>query len=71
MNNISGFKNTFDGDIHSGESHFMCSEQMDIPESIDIITNVMSPIVFWNMIVSEVVVSWIGQGFTMMVVLPW
>ena len=45
-----------------------CSEQMDVPESIDVIMNVI--IVFWNMIVSAVVASWCGQGFTMVVVLP-
>ena len=31
----------------------------------------MLPIVFWNTIVSVVIVSWCRQGFTMMVVLPW
>ena len=31
-----------------------CSEQMDVPESIDVIMNVMPPIVFWNMAVSVV-----------------
>ena len=46
-----------------------CSEQTDVPESTDVIMNVMPPIVFWNM-VSMVAVSWCGQGFAMMVVLP-
>ena len=48
-----------------------CSEQMDILESIDITMNVMQPAVFRNMIASVMVVSWCGQGFTVMVVLPW
>ena len=48
-----------------------CSDQMDVPESINIILKVMLPIVFWNMIVSVVVVSWCGQVFTMMIILPW
>ena len=48
-----------------------CSEKLDVPEFIDVIMNVMLPIVFWNMIVSVVVVSWCGQGFSMMVVPPW
>ena len=26
-----------------------CSEQMDVPESVDVIMNVMPPIVFWNL----------------------
>ena len=42
---------------------------MDVPESIDVIMNVMPPIVLWNMIVSVVVASWCGQVFAMMVVL--
>ena len=41
-----------------------CSEQIDLSESIDVIINIMPPIVFWNMIISVVVVSsW--PGFTM------
>ena len=51
--------------LHSGEQFSFpmnltscCLEHMDIPESIDIIMNVMLAIVFWNMIVSVVVVSW-------------
>ena len=64
----------FDGDVHNGEQFSFpmnftsCSEQMDVPESIDVITNVMPPIVFWNIVVSVVAVSWYGQGFTMKVV---
>ena len=57
-----GVKNIFDGDVQSGEQLSFpmnlasCSlEQMDIPESIDIIMKVISPVVFWNMIVSVVV----------------
>ena len=48
-----------------------CSEQMDVPESIDVIMNVAPSVMFRNMIVSVVLVSWCRQGFTMMVVLPW
>ena len=35
-----------------------CSEQMGVPESIDVIMNVIPPIVFWGKIVSVVVASW-------------
>ena len=42
---------------------------MEVPESIDVIMNVTSPIVLWNIIVSVVVASWCGQEFTVMVVL--
>ena len=48
-----------------------CSEQMDVPESIDVKINVMAPVVLWIMIVSVVVVSWCGQEFNTMVFLPW
>ena len=66
--------NLFDGDVHSGEQFSFptnlascCSEHMDVQATVDVIMNV----VFWNMIVSVVVVSLCGQGFSMMVVLPW
>ena len=39
-----------------------CSEQMHVPESYEVIMNVMPPIVFWNMIISVVVfhgLAWI------------
>ena len=35
-----------------------CSKQMDIPESINVVMNVMPLNVFWNMNVLVVVVSW-------------
>ena len=64
------------GNVHSGEQLFFpmnlascCSEEMDVPEFIDVIMNVMPPNMFWNMIILMVVVSWCEQGFTMMVVL--
>ena len=43
--------------LFSNESRFKCSEQIDVPESIDVIMNVMPPIVFWDMFVSVMVVS--------------
>ena len=74
LNDVSGVKNIFNGDVHTEDqfSFLMnltscCSEQMDVPKSCDIIMNVMSPIVFWNMIILVMVVSWCGQGFTLMV----
>ena len=47
------------------------SEQMDVPDTVDVVVNTVPPTVLWNIIVSVVVVSWCGQGFTPMVVLPW
>ena len=61
----------FNGDMHIGEefSFLMnlascCSEQMDVPESLDVMMNIMLLTVFWNMVFSVMVVSWCGQGFT-------
>ena len=46
-------KNTFDGDVHSGEQFSclmnlvsFCSEQLVVPEFIDVMINVMPPTVF-------------------------
>ena len=38
--------------LFSDESRFAssCSEQLDVPESIDVVINIMPPIVYWNMI---------------------
>ena len=47
-----------------------CLEQMDVPESSDVGIDVMPPIALWNMIVSAVVLSWRGQEFTTLAVLP-
>ena len=78
LDDLGGVKNIYLGDMHSREefSFLMnlaswCSEQMDDPGPIDVIMNVMPPIVFCTTIVSVVVVSWCKHGFTMIVVLPW
>ena len=77
LNVSGGGKNVFDGGVSSGDQFSFpvylpscCLEQLDVPESIDVVMNVMSPVVLWNMVVSVVVVSLCGLGFTMMVVLP-
>ena len=64
LNDFGGVKSIFDGDVHSGEQFSCrmnlascCSEQMDVPDSIDVIMNVMPPIVFRNLIVSVVIVG--------------
>ena len=76
LDDFGGVSNVSNGDAHTGEQLTFrmnlascCSQQMDVPKSIDVIMNVMPPIVFWNMIVSVVVVSWCGQGLTMIDVL--
>ena len=70
---FGGVENIFDGDVRSSKQfsfpmnlNSCCSKQMDIPESFEVTMNGMRPIVFWNMI-GLMVVSWCGQGFTMMV----
>ena len=40
-------------------------------ESIDVIMNVMPPTLFWNMIASVMLVPWWGQGYIVIVTLPW
>ena len=78
LNDFGGVENILDGDVHSGGQFsfpmnlaLCCSEQTYLPESIDVITNIMPPTVFWNVVVLVVVVSRCGQGFIMMVILPW
>ena len=72
LNNSSGVKNILSVERCTVENSYLFrwisgrSEQMDIPESINVIINIMPLIVFFNMIIFVVVVSWCGQGFTMM-----
>ena len=78
LNSSSGIKNIFDGNVHSGEQlSFLrnltsCfTDQMDFPEFIDVIMNIMLPIVFWNMTISVVLVSWCSQWFITKDALAW
>ena len=61
------WENSFSFAMNLASCH---SQQMDVPESFNVIMNVVLPIVFWNMMGSVVIVSWFGQRFTMIVVLP-
>ena len=71
LNDVPGVKNLFSADVHRGQQFsfpmnvaswcccLLCvfSEQINVLEYMDIIMNVMLPIVFWNMIVSMVAAS--------------
>ena len=57
LNDFGAVKNIFDGNVNGGEQlsfplnlASLYSEQMDVPESITVILNVMPQMVFWSMI---------------------